>query len=169
MIALALRNWKPLAIAAVIAALSLALIFARGDARHWQKLATQEKVAHALTAANYRTAAEQARANDLAHARIIEATYATIAQEKQNALETQLADARRNLADYVQRMRATTAADQSGGGATDMPGAPDSASEVAAASGNALVPVADLDICAVNTVKAEGWRAWWAEVGATPR
>lgn len=169
MIALTLRNWKPPALAAVIAALSLALIIARGDARHWQKLAAQEKAAHALTVANYRTAAEQARANDLAHARIIEATYATIAQEKQNALESQLADARRNLADYVQRMRATTAADQSGGGAARMSGDADSAGGFAAASGSALVPVADLDICAVNTVKAEGWRAWWTEITATPR
>lgn len=149
------------------AALFLALLITKGDVRHWRKMFDGEKARHAVTIANYRTAAEKARADDLAHAAAEKVKFDAIAQEKQNALEAQLADARAAVARYVERMRASQASTNPGSGTgEDMPGASEPTGNPALTDSHALIPVGDLDICARNTVLAKGWQDWWAGVSA---
>lgn len=128
-----------------------------------------EIAAHHLTVANYRAAAEKARANDLANAAKVKAQYDRLAQEKQRAIETQLADARVAAARYLERMRSPGQADRGGGGGTDLPGTPGTPVDPAPTGELALVPAPDLDICAVNTVIARGWQEWWAGATAVER
>lgn len=163
----ALRNWKLLAGGFVVVALGIMLVIAKGDARHWRKMHGQEATAHKLTIANYRAAAEKARADALAHAAAVKAKDDAIAKETQHALTTQLADAYRAADDYARRLRAATRADQGSSSGANLPGAataaldPDRPSEVA--------ELDDARICARNTVIARGWQDWWAQVAAAPR
>lgn len=115
------------------------------------------------TIANVRTATAKAQADDLAHKRAVETQDAKIAQEKTDALEKQLADARAAVADYV-RMHAAPAADSSGSRTAAVSFTPAAASASAGAGSQALVPVSDLSICADNSVKAQGWIDWWKAV-----
>lgn len=150
--------------------LFLALQITHAEVRHWRKMFDGEKARHQVTVANYRLAAEKARADDLAHVAAVKAKDDQIAKEKQDALESQLADARAAVARYVERMRGQSARADSGSGAgKDLPAASDPSGGSAIGSGLALVPVGDLDICARNTVLAKGWQDWWVEVSKQPR
>ena len=149
--------------------LLIAFLIASGNARHWKKQFAGEQARHALTVSNYRKAAAEAHARDLAHAAAVQAQDAQIATETQNALEQQLADARALAARYAERMRVAPAGNQGGPGRAGVPSATGAAGVAPLDAGLALVPVGDLDICARNTVIARGWQDWWAAVSAAPR
>lgn len=120
------------------------------------------------TVANVRTATAQARAEDLAHKQAIEARDAQIAQEKTDALEKQLADARAAVAAYG-RLHAAPPTDPGRGGTAGMPGAAPTSGAPDAGGGHALVPVSDLEICADAAVKAQGWQDWYRAVAEVAR
>lgn len=87
-------------IAAALLLLALALVKA-GDARHWRKQSARfellylaEQSASARTIANYRAAAEAARAADKANADRVAASQRIISERTTNDLEARLADAR---------------------------------------------------------------------------
>ena len=88
---------------------------------HYSEMLAAERVAHAGTIANYRTAAEQARQADLAYAERVRARQAAITERTENDFEKRLADPR----DAARRLRgeATAASGDSGPGlAAALPG-----------------------------------------------
>jgi hypothetical protein len=100
---LILRLLNPQGIAGIAASLCLALLLVlqKGETRHWKKQSAQfeqlyrsEQGAFAATVANYRAAAETARAADEANAERAATEQRTINQRSENVLETRLADAR---------------------------------------------------------------------------
>jgi hypothetical protein len=120
-----------------------------------------------------RAARARALAEDLAHARAIEARDATTTKEHQDALSRKLADALRRADDYARRLRAGAGigagADSGGSGAADLPATADAAGAAAGAGGAAQLDAADIRICTRNTVIAEGWAQYWADAFADPR
>ena len=103
-------------IAASLLLFGLFLIKA-GEARHWHKqsgrfeqLYLGEQGARAQTVANYRAAAETARAADLANANRVAASQRTISERTTHDFETRLADARTHAArlQFANRAPATT-------------------------------------------------------------
>lgn len=100
------RYWRESAIALLIAALiaTATVLSLRIESRTAERDA--EHAAHAATVANYRAAAEKAKADDLAHARAVEARDAANAERIAREYETRLAD---RDARY-ERLRATAAA-----------------------------------------------------------
>jgi hypothetical protein len=84
-----------------------------GEVRHWRKQAQRFELLHlaeqsaaARTIANFRAAAETARAADKANADRVAASQRTISERTTNDLETRLADARAR----AHRLRLETAA-----------------------------------------------------------
>jgi hypothetical protein len=113
----------------------------RGEARHWHKqsdrfeaLYRAEQAAFAQTVANYRAAAERARAADAANQRRVEGEQAQINQRSSHDFQTRLADARARYAAGVQR-NPQGAADRGGRGAAPVPGLPAAAGGPAQAAG----------------------------------
>ena len=96
-----LLNIQGIAGLAVSVCLALLLVIQKGDTRHWRKQSDQfeqlyrgEQAAFASTVANYRAAAEAARAADKAAAERVRAEQAAINQRSNHDLQTRLADAR---------------------------------------------------------------------------
>jgi hypothetical protein len=110
-------------------------------------------------------ASVKAAADNLAHVKQVEAEQAAITKEQSNALTHQLTDARSALAAYLVRSKAG----QGNASQGDVSSVPGSSGGIAGASENAVVPVADLGICADNTVKAKAWRDWYNEQAAIVR
>jgi len=129
-----LRMLNVQGIAGIAASLALAmlLVIQKGETRHWRKesghfeqLYQGEQAALAGTVANYRAAADAARAADRANAQRVVAAQAKINEEKSDEFETRLAVARA----AAERLRhgAEAAADPSGRGAapvSPLPAAP---------------------------------------------
>lgn len=118
-------------------------------------------------AADIRDKTAQAKENDLAHARDIEATRDKIRQEVSGEYAKDLASARATAAAYVVRTKVAQAA-AGGGGATAMSGPPGSTVRTSD-DRDAVISVADLEICTSNTVKAKAWVAWWEKIEGAPQ
>jgi hypothetical protein len=104
-----------------------------------------------------------AQAQDAAHAAQVERDQEKIRSESD-------AEIRRRIDAAVASVRARTApADSGSGGKSGMSEAADSAGSASGAGQAAVVSADDLAICAENTVKAEGWQAWWKDVSAVAR
>lgn len=138
--------------AVIVIGLAIALIITRGTL-------DRVKAEKATVIAEVRAKTAEAQAADLAHVRAVEAAQDKVREEVSRDLESKLAAARAAVDDYARRLRAQAA--QGGGGATPVPIASEAARAPAGAGTEALV--SDLQICAENTVKAEGWQAWWRE------
>ena len=117
-----------LGIAASLLLLGLFLIKA-GEARHWRKqsgryeqLYLGEQGARVATIANYRAAAETARAADLANAGRVAAAQRDISERTTHDLETRLADARAHAL-RLQLAQRTPATVGGGGRAAPVPAA----------------------------------------------
>src|SRR5438270_13709387 len=98
---LKLLNWQGMAGIAASLALAILLIVQKGETHHWKKasagfeqLYRQEQAAFATTVANYRSAADQARAADRANLQRIAAEQQIINERTANDYETRLAAAR---------------------------------------------------------------------------
>jgi hypothetical protein len=148
MTALRLLNPQGIAGIAVALCLSILLVLANGETRHWkgesaryEQLYARERSAFALTVANYRAAADQARAADQANADRVAAEQRGINQRSQNALESRLADARAR-AEQLRREAATGPTDPRTGGASSMPGLPAAAGGAAQAAREDRLPAA---------------------------
>lgn len=137
-----------------------------------RKLATDHKAAQVALVTQQdatRLATARALAADTARARAVETRYARINQETSHALSSRLSAARADAAAYSRRVRlaavATVPAAPGRGGGSGVPSLALAAERVAASGGPAVLD-ADLEICATNTVKAQAWRDWWADVTA---
>lgn len=162
---LARRGW---AIAAGgCALLAVLLLLARADARHWRARYEREEALHRADLASVQAAAEQARANDIKQAALVKARDDATVREMTDALSTRLAAARADADRLAARLRRASEADRGGASGADLPAVAESAGGTAGAGQAAELD--DARTCAENTVKAEGWRAWWQQVTATPR
>jgi hypothetical protein len=123
-------NPKGMAGLAASIVLALLLLIQKGETSHWKKqsgqfeqLYAREQASFAATVANYRAAAENARAADQANANRVAAEQRAINERTADDYEARLAAARA----AAQRLRleaATAAADPGHGPATPMPGLP---------------------------------------------
>ena len=145
-----LRLFNPQGIAGIAVSLALAilLVVQKGETRHWknesarfEQLYAKEQSVFTATVANYRAAAEAARAADLASARRVAAEQQIINQRSQNDLEARLADARAR-AEQLRREAAAGATGSRAGGAASMPGLPAAAGGAAQAARQDRLPVA---------------------------
>ena len=125
---LRLLNIQGIAGLAVSIALGVLLLIQKGETRHWRKesgrfeqLYAQEQAALAGTIANYRAAAEQARASDAANAERVAAEQRQINERTTNDFEARLAAAR-SLAQRLRRQAASAAADPGARGAAPVSG-----------------------------------------------
>jgi hypothetical protein len=146
-----LRYLSPQGIAgaAVSAALAILLLLAKADARHWkaqsghfEHLYGAEQAAFAGTVANYRAAADAARATDKANAERVAAEQRSINERTLNDYETRLRAARAR-ADELRRQDAAAAADPGIGRSPPVPGLPLATGEPAQGTGEDRLPYAD--------------------------
>jgi hypothetical protein len=125
---LRLLNVQGIAGIAVSLALAILLVIQKGETRHWRKESGQyeqlyrgSEAALAGTVANYRAAAEQARAADQANAERVHADQAKINEERSDEFEARLSAARA----AAERLRSQTrqaAADSRGRPGAPVPG-----------------------------------------------
>ena len=125
---LRLLNPQGIAGLAVSICLALLLVLQKGETRHWKKesgrfeeLYVRVHATLAGTVANYRAAAEAARAADRATAERVSAEQRTINERISNDYEARLADARAR-AQRLQLETRTAAADPGSRGSASMPG-----------------------------------------------
>ena len=125
-----LRLLNPQGIAGLAASICLALLLViqKADTRHWRKesgrfeqLYTHEQIALAGTVANYRAAADAARAADKAAAVRVAAEQRSINERTENDLEARLAAAR-SLAQRLRLEAAGAPADPGSRGNSPVPG-----------------------------------------------
>jgi hypothetical protein len=144
------RLLNPQGIAGLAASviLSLLLVAAKIDAHHWKKQSKRfeqlyrgEAQAHAQTVANYRIAAERARAADRANAERVHAAQASINERTANDLQARLAAARAR-ADRLRRP-AQAPADPGGRRVAPVPGLSASSAGAAEAPGQDRLPDTD--------------------------
>ncbi len=137
--------------AGLVASLALAilLVMQKGETRHWKKQSNQfeqlyrgEQTAHAETIANYRAAAEVARAADRANAERVATEQRAINERTTHDLQKRLADAR-VLADRLRRQPGAAPANPGGTGATAVPRLPDPSEGSPQAAGQDRLPDAD--------------------------
>lgn len=127
-----LRNWKLILGGLALAGLSIALLLAKADARHWEKVANNTQAAFDKTVADYRLASEKAQRIAEANAKRVLTEQQAITQETSSAYQVQLADVRAR-ADALRVQLAKAAANPRGagtGGASALPataGGPDAA------------------------------------------
>ena len=138
---LRLLNWQGIAGIATALCLGLLLILQKGETRHWRKLSGQfeqlyrgEQAAFASTVANYRAAAEQARAADRAAAERVASEQSAINERTADDFEARLAAARA-AADRLRREAGTAGANPRGGGAAPVPGLSTAAGQPPQAAG----------------------------------
>jgi hypothetical protein len=112
---------------AVSLCLGLLLVLEKGETRHWRKQSGQfeqlyrgEQAAFAGTVANYRAAAEAARAADKAAAERVAAEQRAISERTIDAFHHRLADAR-NRGERLRREAPAAAADPRGRGSSAVP------------------------------------------------
>jgi hypothetical protein len=98
---LRLLNWQGITGIAACLALALLLAVQKAETRHWKKESAgfeqryrEEQAVFATTVANYRAAADQARADDQANAKRIAAEQAAINERTSHDFEVRLAAAR---------------------------------------------------------------------------
>jgi hypothetical protein len=127
-ILLRLLNIQGFAGLAVGFALAILLVVQKGETRHWkdecgrfEQLYRAEQSALAGTVANYRAAAEQARAADLANASRVAAEQSEISERTANDYEARLAAARA-VAGRLRSQTASAAADPGNRPGAPMPG-----------------------------------------------
>ena len=145
---LRLLNVQGIAGIAVSLCLAILLVIQKGETRHWKKQSGQfeqlyrnEQSVLATTVANYRGAADAARAADQANAERAAAEQRAINQRSENALESRLADARARAERL--HIQSEAAADSRGRADTAVPGLPAAAARPAQASGENGLPPAE--------------------------
>ena len=146
-----LRFLNPQGIAGFAASICLALLLVlqKGETRHWEKQSGQfeqmyiaGQAALAGTIANYRLAAETARAADRANAERVAAEQRAINERTQNDFESRRLAAARTRAGQL-RLRAQAPADPGHGRAAPVPGLPAAAGSASEAAVEGRLPAPD--------------------------
>ena len=146
---LRLLNVQGIAGIAVAVALGTLLLVQKGESRHWKKSSGQfEQLYHeqqsalATTVADYRAAAETARASDHANAERVAAEQRAINERTSNDFESRLAAARA-LAQRLRGQNAVAAADPRSRGSAPVPGLSAAPDAPAPAAGQDRLPDPD--------------------------
>lgn len=152
-----------LAAAAVLGVLLLAQSI---EARHWKKQSGQfeqlyhgEQTAHAVTVANYRAAAEAARAADQANLGRVLGEQRLINERTAHDFETRLADARAR-AERLSAELAKTAANPGGRGKPPVPGLPAPPAGAHEAAGQDRLPRSDRLIATEQAIELDELIKW---------
>ena len=160
-----LLNVQGIAGIAVSLALGILLLFQKAETRHWKKqsasfeqLYRQDQAAFATTVANYRVAADQARAADRANAERVAADQRTINERTEHDFEARLAAARAD----AQRLRHYTAAaaDSGDGGRAPVPSLPASTGGAAQNAGEDQLPDTDKLIATEQAIQLDELIKW---------
>ena len=163
-----LRLLNPQGIAGLAASLCLAilLVIQKGETRHWKKqsagfeqLYRGEQAAFAETVANYRAAAETARAADRANATRVLGEQRAINERISNDFEARLAAAR-TLAQRLRGQAATPGADPGARGSAPVPGLAAAPGGAAQAAGEDRLPLADGEIATEQAIQLDELIAW---------
>jgi signal transduction histidine kinase len=143
-----LINAQGIAGLAASIALAILLLVQAGETRHWKKesgrfeqLYRGEQAAFATTVANYRAAADAARAADAANSERVAAQQRTINERTSHDFETRLAAAR--AAAERLRLDSEGASHSGAGGGAPVPVLPASAASAPQAAGEDRLPEAD--------------------------
>ncbi|HEX8412634.1 MAG TPA: hypothetical protein VF637_01935 [Sphingomicrobium sp.] len=154
-IALAPKHWKLIVGGIGLAILTIMLLSARSDARHWEKLASQEKAAHAGTVANYRSASEEAARLDALNVIRVRREQSAITERVVHDYQNRIisADAR------YDRLRDQAKAYSSGGSDPAVSDAREATCRAYAATGCDELP-AKLKAAQDNTDKLIALQAW---------
>jgi len=152
-------------LAASLALLGL-LLLQKGETRHWRKQSAQleqlyraERAALAETVANYRAAAEVARAADRDAAEQTRTAQDAINERISNEFQARLADVRAH-ASGLRRQDAAAPADPGRGGAAPMPGLPGSAARATQAPGEDRLPAEDALIATEQAIQLDELIRW---------
>lgn len=163
---LRLLNFQGIAGIAASLALLAMLVAQKIDTRHWRKQSGQfeqlyrgEQAASAQTVANYRAAAEAARAADLAAAGRVRAEQNAINERIANDFQTRL-DAARARAERLRIEAAAAAADSCGRGNPAVPGLPPAACGAAEAAGQVRLPAPDALIATEQAIQLDELIRW---------
>lgn len=166
--ALGVKHWRPIAGGLGLATLLLLLASARADSRHWQKEAERyaglyrsERLAHQGTIANYRRAAELARARDAANAARVERDQTVITKEVAHDYAEKLAALRsRYDALRLRGQGGAAAADPGAGGIAPVPQAGPGAGGVAAPADQAGLSLDDRFLCSAQAEQLDALITW---------
>ena len=152
-------------IAASLVLLTL-LLMQKGETRHWRKQSGQfeqlyrgEQAAFARTVANYRAAAEAARAADQATAERVLADQRAINERTANDYQVRLAAARAHAL-RVQREAAAAAAHPCGRGTAPLSALPAPACRPAPAAGQDRLPGSDALIATEQAIQLDQLLSW---------
>lgn len=149
------RHWKLVLGGLALAVLGVMLVIAKGDARHWRKVAEAEKAAHQLTVTSYRAAAEKARADDLANVARVQRDQQAITERITDAYQDRLASADVRY----DRLRAQAAAYSGGERDPDLSAAGEAACRAYAGTGCSGIPPL-LKAAQDNTDRLVALQAW---------
>ena len=162
-----LRLLGPQGIAGLALSLALGLLLAleKGESRHWkeqgarfEQLYAKEQAALAVTIANYRAAADAARAADRANLQRVAAEQRAINERTSNDYEERLAAAR-SLARRL-RGEAAAPADRGSGGTAPLPGLAVAAGEPAPAAREDRLPHADALLATEQAIQLDELIKW---------
>jgi len=163
-----LRLLNPQGIAGLAASLCLAilLVIQKGETRHWKKqsagfeqLYRGEQAAFAGTAANYRAAAETARAADRANAERVLGEQRAINERISHDFEARLAAARLS-AQRLREQAAGTPADPGARGSAPVPGMAAAPGGAAQAAGEDRLPPSDALTATEQAIQLDELIAW---------
>jgi hypothetical protein len=152
----------------LIASLCLAvlLVAQKIDARHWKKQSAQfeqlyrdTNIAFAHTVADYRAAAEQARAADAANLARVTAQQRAINERTENEFEARLADVRAR-AERLRRETNAAAADPGGRADATVPGLSETAGGAAQAAGEDRLSRAERLIATEQAIQLDELIKW---------
>ena len=158
-------NWQGIAGVAAAFTLLVMLTAQKLEAVHWKKqsesfehLYEQEQAAFAITVANARAAADQARAADRANATRVATEQASINERTEHDFEARLAAAR-SAAQRLQ-LDPQTAADPGAGRGTSMPLVPVASGSAAEASDKDRLPASDALIATEQAIQLDELIRW---------
>lgn len=146
---LRLLGWQGIAGLALASAFALLLLVQKGETRHWRResghyeqLYRSSEAALAGTIANYRAAADRARAADRANAARVGAAQSIITERTADDYQARLAAARAR-AEQLRRESAAAATDPGARRATSVPGLAAAPGGAAQAPNENRLPLAD--------------------------
>jgi hypothetical protein len=166
---LRLLNIQGIAGLAASVCLALLLVLQKGETRHWKKesgryeqLYADEHAAFAGTVANYRAAAEAARASDAANAQRVSAEQQSISQRSSNDYEARLAGAR-SLAQRLREQAAVSASHPGAGGAAPVSGLSLASRRAAQGAGEDRLPQSDALTATEQAIQLDELIKWVRE------
>jgi len=162
------RLLGPQGIAGLVLSLALGglLILEKDETRHWktqsarfEQLHVQEQAALAVTAANYRAAADAAHAADQANLERVAAQQRAISERSSDDYEARIAAAHA-LARRLRGETAAAAADPRPGGAAPVPGLSPSATGAAERAGEDRLPQSDALLATEQAIQLDELIKW---------